>query len=139
MKGYELRVSSVVSKIMSSSRPSNTGLPLNKSTLSLVETAQGPKLSTRVYFRTRAPSELTASTFAEAKKGFRLFIVGSSPELGAWEPAKGLEIFSQQDLFPVYLSEGPAMIGSGDANLFRVLISRKSVLKGKKLYQYDAW
>lgn len=45
----------------------------------------------------------------ETVDGYAVFIVGSVPELGAWNPVKGLEMFTSEEEWPVWHTGGVSM------------------------------
>lgn len=56
---------------------------------------------TKVYFHV----ECRGIRFGETVR-----VVGDHPSLGNWDPEKGLELETQQDLFPVFISQHPVFI-----------------------------
>lgn len=49
----------------------------------------------------------------ETSPGQYVRIVGDNSQLGAWNPAKGLALFTSADFYPYWVSENPIIVPRG--------------------------
>ncbi len=49
----------------------------------------------------------------ETSPGQLVKIVGDNSQLGAWNPAKGLALFTTAESYPVWISENPILVPKG--------------------------
>ena len=54
-----------------------------------------------------------------------LKIVGSIPQLGCWDPNKGLELGTTQESYPGWIMQGSLMLQKGILKLEMILLSKK--------------